>query len=179
MRGDTRIVPLSWPLGLWSMARPSLRKLAETSGDPAAAHADCRRRLVMSIDEKQPDANVSASSPTETPATTETAQPAQHAQPAPTAPAQPTPTQSNTDAPRPRRRGFAAMDRDRVKQIASKGGRAAHAAGTAHQFNSDEARVAGRKGGMAPHVRRGGVRRRPTDSGSPPPSQNHGQGDGR
>jgi len=53
------------------------------------------------------------------------------------------------------------MDRDRVKQIASKGGRAAHAAGTAHQFNSDEARIAGRKGGMAPHVRRGGVRRRP------------------
>jgi general stress protein YciG len=64
---------------------------------------------------------------------------------------------------RPRRRGFAAMDRDRVKEIASKGGRAAHAAGTAHQFSSDEARNAGRKGGMAPHVRRGGVRRRPSD----------------
>ena len=62
---------------------------------------------------------------------------------------------------RPRRRGFAAMDRDRVREIASKGGKAAHAAGTAHQFSSDEARVAGRKGGMAPHVRRGGVRRRP------------------
>src|SRR5262245_36083275 len=58
------------------------------------------------------------------------------------------------------RRGFAAMDRDRVREIASKGGKAAHAAGTAHQFTSDEARVAGRKGGMAPHVRRGGVRRR-------------------
>src|SRR5689334_18724124 len=88
--------------------------------------------------------------------------------------------QTNAEAPveqRPRRRGFAAMDRDRVKQIASKGGRAAHAAGTAHQFSSDEARVAGRKGGMAPHVRRGGVRRRPQDSASPPPSQNHGQGD--
>ncbi len=64
---------------------------------------------------------------------------------------------------RPSRRGFAAMDRDRVKEIASKGGKAAHAAGTAHQFNSDEARNAGRKGGMAPHVRRGGVRRRPAD----------------
>jgi hypothetical protein len=59
-----------------------------------------------------------------------------------------------------RRRGFAAMDRTRVKEIASKGGKAAHAAGTAHQFSSDEARVAGRKGGMAPHARRGGVRRR-------------------
>jgi uncharacterized protein len=132
----------------------------------------------MSIDEKQPDANVGAPRPTEAPATTETAQPAQPAQPDPTAQAA-QPTQSNNDAPRPRRRGFAAMDRDRVKQIASKGGRAAHAAGTAHQFNSDEARVAGRKGGMAPHVRRGGVRRRPQDSASPPPSQNHGQGDGR
>lgn len=66
---------------------------------------------------------------------------------------------------RPRRRGFAAMDRDRVKAIASKGGKAAHAAGTAHQFSSDEARVAGRKGGMAPHVRRGGVRRRPQTEG--------------
>jgi general stress protein YciG len=67
---------------------------------------------------------------------------------------------------RPRRRGFAAMDRDRVKEIASKGGKAAHAAGTAHQFSSDEARNAGRKGGMAPHVRRGGVRRRPTETGT-------------
>lgn len=77
---------------------------------------------------------------------------------------EPTPTtQENPPAEerRPRRRGFAAMDRDRVKEIASKGGKAAHAAGTAHQFSSDEARNAGRKGGMAPHVRRGGVRRRP------------------
>ena len=70
---------------------------------------------------------------------------------------------------RPRRRGFAAMDRDRVKEIASKGGKAAHAAGTAHQFSSDEARNAGRKGGMAPHVRRGGVRRRPTEAATTAP----------
>jgi general stress protein YciG len=77
---------------------------------------------------------------------------------------------------RPRRRGFAAMDRDRVKQIASKGGKAAHAAGTAHQFNSDEARTAGRKGGMAPHVRRGGVRRRPNEAGS---TSNDGAGQGQ
>jgi general stress protein YciG len=58
--------------------------------------------------------------------------------------------------PKPRRpRGFAAMDRSKVSEIASKGGKAAHAAGTAHQFTSDEARAAGRKGGVAPHVRRG------------------------
>ena len=59
-------------------------------------------------------------------------------------------------APKPRKpRGFAAMDRKKVSEIASKGGKAAHAAGTAHQFSSDEARVAGKKGGVAPHVRRG------------------------
>ena len=82
---------------------------------------------------------------------------------------------------RPRRRGFAAMDRDRVKSIASKGGRAAHAAGTAHQFSSDEARVAGKKGGMAPHVRRGGVRRRPATTEHAPetPQSQPGQGDNR
>lgn len=76
---------------------------------------------------------------------------------------------------RPRRRGFAAMDQTRVKEIASKGGKAAHAAGTAHQFSSDEARNAGRKGGMAPHVRRGGVRRRPSEPGAAgPQSQSSG-----
>lgn len=52
-------------------------------------------------------------------------------------------------------RGFAAMDRDRVREIATKGGKAAHAKGVAHQFTSEEAREAGRKGGIAPHARRG------------------------
>ena len=65
-------------------------------------------------------------------------------------------TESSAPAPKPRKpRGFAAMDRKKVSEIASKGGKAAHAAGTAHQFTSDEARVAGKKGGVAPHVRRG------------------------
>ena len=63
---------------------------------------------------------------------------------------------SSPQAEKPRKpRGFAAMDRKKVSEIASKGGKAAHAAGTAHQFTSDEARVAGKKGGVAPHVRRG------------------------
>jgi len=84
-----------------------------------------------------------------------------------------------TEERRPRRRGFAAMDRDRVKEIASKGGKAAHAAGTAHQFSSDEARNAGRKGGMAPHVRRGGVRRRPTEATPPAQGQGDQSGDSR
>lgn len=45
-------------------------------------------------------------------------------------------------------RGFALMDRDRQRQIAREGGRASHARGTAHQFTPEEAREAGRKGGM-------------------------------
>ena len=45
------------------------------------------------------------------------------------------------------RRGFASMDPNRQKEIASKGGRAAHAKGTAHEWSADEAREAGRKGG--------------------------------
>ena len=46
------------------------------------------------------------------------------------------------------KRGFASMSPDRQKEIASKGGRAAHAKGTAHEWTSDEARVAGQKGGI-------------------------------
>jgi general stress protein YciG len=44
-------------------------------------------------------------------------------------------------------RGFASMDPAKQREIASKGGRAAHEKGTAHQFSADEAREAGRKGG--------------------------------
>jgi general stress protein YciG len=48
-------------------------------------------------------------------------------------------------------RGFASMDRTRQREIASKGGKAAHVKGTAHEWSSQEAREAGRKGGMASH----------------------------
>jgi uncharacterized protein len=48
-----------------------------------------------------------------------------------------------------RARGFAAMDQEKQREIASRGGRAAHAKGTAHEFTPDEAREAGRKGGEA------------------------------
>src|SRR5829696_4989747 len=44
-------------------------------------------------------------------------------------------------------RGFASMDAEKQKEIARKGGRAAHEKGTAHEFTADEARAAGRKGG--------------------------------
>ena len=46
-----------------------------------------------------------------------------------------------------RNRGFASMDREKQRELARKGGRAAHEKGTAHEFTPDEARAAGRKGG--------------------------------
>lgn len=52
-------------------------------------------------------------------------------------------------------RGFSSMDPTKQKAIASKGGKAAHLAGTAHEWSSEEARAAGRKGGMASHGGRG------------------------
>lgn len=60
-----------------------------------------------------------------------------------------------TPAPaRPKlRRGFASMSPEKQREIASKGGRAAHLKGTAHEWTADEARSAGRKGGM---ISRGG-----------------------
>jgi uncharacterized protein len=51
-------------------------------------------------------------------------------------------------------RGFASMDRVKQREIASKGGKAAHQKGTAHEWTSEEARDAGRKGGIASHQRR-------------------------
>ena len=46
------------------------------------------------------------------------------------------------------------MDRAKQREIASKGGKAAHQKGTAHEWTSEEAREAGRKGGMASHRRK-------------------------
>jgi general stress protein YciG len=51
------------------------------------------------------------------------------------------------------KRGFASMDPEKRREIASKGGKAAHAQGSAHEFTREEARVAGRKGGEAAHAR--------------------------
>ena len=57
------------------------------------------------------------------------------------------------DGVRKERRGFASMSPEKQREIASKGGRAAHEKGTAHEWTPDEARVAGRKGGQ---ISRGG-----------------------
>jgi general stress protein YciG len=57
------------------------------------------------------------------------------------------------DGVRKERRGFASMPAEKQREIASKGGRAAHEKGTAHEWTPDEARNAGRKGGQ---ISRGG-----------------------
>jgi general stress protein YciG len=63
---------------------------------------------------------------------------------------------------RKERRGFASMSPEKQREIASKGGRAAHQKGTAHEWTSEEARSAGRKGGQ---ISRGG-RGRLVESGA-------------
>jgi general stress protein YciG len=72
--------------------------------------------------------------------------------PAPVAAASPKPAPTKSRRPR----GFAAMDPTLVSSIARKGGKAAHRAGTAHEFTTEEAREAGRKGGRATHLKRQG-----------------------
>ena len=57
------------------------------------------------------------------------------------------------DGIRKERRGFASMSPEKQREIASKGGRAAHEKGTAHEWTAEEARAAGRKGGQ---ISRGG-----------------------
>lgn len=52
------------------------------------------------------------------------------------------------------KRGFAAMDPERVREISRKGGAAAHALGKAHRWTRDEAVAAGRKGGLTRQARR-------------------------
>jgi general stress protein YciG len=67
---------------------------------------------------------------------------------------------------RKERRGFASMSAEKQREIASKGGRAAHEKGTAHEWTADEARNAGRKGGQ---VSRGGRGRLIVPDATPAP----------
>jgi uncharacterized protein len=69
---------------------------------------------------------------------------------------------------RKERRGFASMSPEKQREIASKGGRAAHAKGTAHEWTSEEARSAGRKGGQISRGGRGRLASMPDDSSVPP-----------
>ena len=63
--------------------------------------------------------------------------------------------EGTVDGARKERRGFASMSREKQREIASKGGRAAHEKGTAHEWTPDEARAAGRKGGQSSRGGRG------------------------
>ncbi len=88
-----------------------------------------------------------------------------------------------------RNRGFASMAAEKQREIARKGGRAAHEKGKAHEFTTDEARMAGRKGGekvsvdrnhMAEIGRRGGrssASRRRTSLNQGQQSQDGGNGE--
>ena len=71
------------------------------------------------------------------------------------------------DGVRKERRGFASMSPEKQREIASKGGRAAHEKGTAHEWTADEARAAGRKGGQISRGGRGRLTTSATDSGAP------------
>lgn len=74
-------------------------------------------------------------------------------------------------------RGFASMDPQRQREIASEGGRAAHEKGTAHEFTSEEAREAGRKGGMARSANRRNAMNQ-ASSGSHASASNSGNNSG-
>ena len=65
---------------------------------------------------------------------------------------------------RKERRGFASMSPEKQREIASKGGRAAHEKGTAHEWSADEARAAGRKGGQVSRGGRGRLATPPENS---------------
>lgn len=67
---------------------------------------------------------------------------------------------------RKERRGFASMSPEKQREIASKGGRAAHQKGTAHEWTSEEARSAGRKGGQISRGGRGRLVETPTATSS-------------
>jgi uncharacterized protein len=68
---------------------------------------------------------------------------------------------------RKERRGFASMSPEKQREIASKGGRAAHAKGTAHEWTSEEARSAGRKGGQISRGGRGRLETAPDEMAAP------------
>lgn len=74
----------------------------------------------------------------------------------------------NTSGERKERRGFASMSPEKQREIASKGGRAAHQKGTAHEWTSEEARSAGRKGGQISRGGRGRLVEPPAGSAPQP-----------
>jgi general stress protein YciG len=76
---------------------------------------------------------------------------------------------------RKERRGFASMSPEKQREIASKGGRAAHQKGTAHEWTSDEARNAGRKGGQISRGGRGRLVESPATDAAAAPAEAMGE----
>jgi general stress protein YciG len=77
--------------------------------------------------------------------------------------------QARNAGERRERRGFASMSPEKQREIASKGGRAAHQKGTAHEWTSEEARNAGRKGGQISRGGRGRLADGPSSESAEPP----------
>lgn len=71
-------------------------------------------------------------------------------------------------------RGFGSMDPEKQREIASKGGKAAHEKGTAHEFDSQEARQAGSKGGQASGGNFANDRQRASEAGRKGGENSHG-----
>jgi general stress protein YciG len=76
-------------------------------------------------------------------------------------------------------RGFASMDRNKQRDIASKGGKAAHQKGRAHEWTSEEAREAGRRGGIASHRRKQEGGEMPIEASGLPSGNASGEHEGR
>lgn len=76
---------------------------------------------------------------------------------------------------RKERRGFASMSPEKQREIASKGGRAAHEKGTAHEWTAEEARSAGRKGGQVSRGGRGRLPASPDQQMSEPSTPDNAQ----
>jgi uncharacterized protein len=78
----------------------------------------------------------------------------------------PEPPARSEPEPRRRLRGFAAMDPERRRRVSRDGGKAAHLKGTGHEFTSEEAREAGRKGGRASAAARAAREQQAAESAS-------------
>ena len=77
--------------------------------------------------------------------------------------------ESASETEKPRLRGFALLDSARRKEISKMGGTASQASGAGHRFTSEEARVAGSRGGRAPRNRRPKGEKASDGDGTPPP----------
>lgn len=74
-------------------------------------------------------------------------------------------TENKTETPK-KKQGFAVLDKAKLKELARKGGKAAHALGKGHKFTKEEAKAAGRKGAIASHASRARRQREQQQTGN-------------